>query len=287
MRPAPAPDSLETPPAARTRVLLVDAHVHIHDCFDVDKFFAHAFDNFRVEAGRSNHADAFDGMLLLTECAGVDRFGELHRIGIPAAPAGNTWNVSETNESVSLRLEGDDGRRLFVVSGRQIVTDERLEVLALGMRDTVADGQPIRAVIEKVQASGALCVLPWGFGKWTGRRGRIVRELLDEDLGDNLFLGDNAGRLGLWSRPREFAMADERGIPILPGTDPLPWPSEVSAAAAFGSVLDCAIDPATPFADVRRYLVDQRGRCRPYGELERLVPFVRHQIGMQFKKHRR
>lgn len=270
------------PTAARPAVLLIDAHVHIHDCFDLGKFFDHAYENFRVAASRQDRAGAFDGVLMLTESARVDHFSTLRKNGMPATS--NGWRVSATEETISLRIEGSGDRRLFVISGRQIVTGERLEVLALGMADGVDDGLPVRDVIASVQDSGAICVLPWGFGKWTGRRGRIVRELIVADFGDNLFLGDNAGRLRAWWRPREFAMADELGIRILPGTDPLPWPEEVSSPAAFGSVLDRGIDPARPFADIRRSLVDERRPPRPYGELERVLPFVRHQIGMQLRK---
>lgn len=281
---APRPETIDKPATVREAVTLVDAHVHIHDCFDLPSFFDHAFENFFRQASRVARAEAFNGTLMLTESAGVDRFSELRReLGASPAAAGR-WEVRATDEDVSLQVERD-GDRLFVVSGRQIVTSERLEVLALGMAGTIEDGLPIREVIAGVEASGAICVLPWGFGKWTGHRGRIIRELIDAHCGTNLFLGDNAGRLGFWSRPREFTTADARGIGILPGTDPLPWPGQVSAAAAFGSILDCGIGEATPFADIRRYLVDEHGPVNAYGELERLLPFVRHQIGMQLRKH--
>ena len=271
--------------ATSSAATLIDAHVHIHDCFDLSQFFDCAHRNFRAQAEEVGRVTAFDGILMLTESAGVDRFSELKRTDSSSPLPSGSWRIAETNEEVSLRVVSADDRQLFVVSGRQIVTSERLEVLALGMADTIEDGLSIREVIARVQDSGAICVLPWGFGKWSGHRGGIVRELIKTDFGNNLFLGDNAGRLRLWSRPGEFETADERGIGILPGTDPLPWPSQVSTAGSFGCILDGRLSPSAPFADIRRRLVDKRDGPRRYGDLERLFPFVRHQIGMQLRKH--
>lgn len=269
--------------ASHRGVTLLDAHVHIHDCFELSQFFDSAARNFAAEARRCGYAGNFDGVLLLTESAGVDRFSEL-RQSAGSVPTGQ-WRIDATEEALSLKLSNDDGAHLFVVSGRQIVTAERLEVLALGMADSVDDGLPIRDVIDRVQQSGALCVLPWGFGKWTGKRGRIVRELIGEDFGDNLFLGDNAGRLALAATPGEFQTAARRGIRILPGTDPLPWPDQVGAPARFGCMLDARLPDASPFAHLKRLLVVEKMTPRHYGRLERLLPFVRHQIGMQLRKH--
>ncbi|MDQ3773097.1 MAG: hypothetical protein M3461_01245 [Pseudomonadota bacterium] len=38
---------------------------------------------------------------------------------------------------------------LYIIAGRQIVTAERLEVLALGFEGFVPDGEPIRGVIDR------------------------------------------------------------------------------------------------------------------------------------------
>lgn len=266
-------------------VTLVDAHVHIHECFDLSRFFDHAYRNFADQAHRSGWPAAFDGVLMLTESAGVNQFSRLVESAASSATLPGDWRTSLTDEALLLAIAAEDGRHLFVLSGRQIVTSERLEVLALGLADDIEDGLPISDVIRRVQDGGAICVLPWGFGKWTGRRGRIIRELIETDLGSNLFLGDNAGRLGLWRAPDEFSQATRRGIGILPGTDPLPWPNQVVAPARFGSMLDARLPDAGRFAFIRQRLIADSARIQPYGNLERLLPFVKHQIGMQLRKH--
>ena len=266
-------------------ITLVDAHVHIHECFDLSRFFDHAWRNFAAQAEKSGQAHDFDGVLMLTESAGVNQFGQLVQAAAASSALPGDWRVNHTDEALLLRLATEDARQLFVLSGRQIVTRERLEVLALGLADVVEDGLAISDVIRRVQDSDAICVLPWGFGKWTGQRGRIIRELIDTDLGDNLFLGDNAGRLRIWRAPAEFDQAARRGIGILPGTDPLPWPDQVDAPAKFGSVLDARLPASQRFAFMRQRLIAASPRIRPYGDLERLLPFVKHQVGMQLRKY--
>ena len=72
---------------------------------------------------------------------------------------------------------------VLVIAGRQIVSAERIEVLALGTRTQIPDGQPLAATIDAVRADGALAVLPWGFGKWWGARGRMVDAYLETATG--------------------------------------------------------------------------------------------------------
>jgi len=127
-------------------------------------------------------------------------------------------------------------------------------------------------------------VLPWGFGKWTGKRGRIVRGILEGEPGRNFFLGDNSGRLALWPAPAEFAIAREKKVKILPGSDPLPYESQVRSIGRFGFVLERAIDRSRPFEEVARLLLDEDEQPKPYGSLERPLAFVRHQIAMQLRK---
>jgi hypothetical protein len=269
----------------QSEITILDAHVHIHECFELADILDHAFANFRQQARLCAQADEFNAVLMLTESYGVDGFGELLK---SAGHAGSTglgeWQISLNAEPVSLSATSTSGDHLSIIAGRQIVAAERLEILALGFADEMKDGLPIRDVISSVQAAGALCVLPWGFGKWTGKRGAVVRDLLEDDLGDNFFVGDNSGRLGLWPAPPEFGFAASRNIAILPGSDPLPYSAQVISVGQYGLILNQGIDRQTPFEDIRRILLDERGKPLPYGSLERLVPFIRNQVAMQLKK---
>ena len=87
---------------------------------------------------------------------------------------------------------GYTGQTLYVIAGRQIITRERLEVLALCTAKEFADGEEVETVLDKVRRAGGLPVLPWGAGKWWGTRGRIVTELLRKGQGESLRCGPSA-----------------------------------------------------------------------------------------------
>jgi len=58
-------------------MILVDAHVHIYDCFDIQTFLDSAFANFKAEAARCGQEDSFTAVLLLTETAKDNWFQRL------------------------------------------------------------------------------------------------------------------------------------------------------------------------------------------------------------------
>jgi hypothetical protein len=182
-------------------------------------------------------------------------------------------------------LAEQGGRRLYLVAGRQIVTAERLEVLALGFEGFIPDGGSIRQVLERVRAAAAVPVIPWGFGKWWGERGRVVSALLKDHEALGFCLGDNSGRTTILGRPAHFEEAGRLGIPILPGTDPLPFPTEFGRAGRFGLVARTPIDPVRPAAEAKRVLTGRLSGTTPYGRLETPLRFVRNQIAMQLYKH--
>jgi hypothetical protein len=262
---------------------ILDAHVHVHDCFDADQFLAHARNNFDRCANELGTRKSYLGLLLLTESYGVNWFSNLHNPDYVSSKLKN-WRVLTTDEPMSMSVTSGEDAALTIIAGRQIVTAENLELLALGMTGMPQDGAPIRDVIEHIQTSGALCVLPWGFGKWTGARGRIVEELLSGPLDDNFFIGDNGGRPWFLPTQTEFRHAAGRGLAVLPGSDPFPFPNHVSRVGRFGAVLDCGVDLKHPFSDLRRILLESGLEPKPYGSLERFLPFFRNQIAMQLRK---
>jgi hypothetical protein len=275
---------LSTAASARADpAVLVDAHVHLYDGFAAGAFLDAAAANFAAAARALRLPADTPGMLLLAESQGVDAFSQLANGSRPAAP----WRLEPTAEPVSLLASGPAGPPLALVAGRQIVTAEGLEVLALGTRARFADGQPARDALAAVLATGALAVLPWAVGKWTGRRGALIQELLQDLLTARLYAGDNGGRLAWWPRPRLLAQAERCGRPVLPGSDPLPLPAEVSKPGRYGFVAEVNLDRRGPFAPLKQWLDAQTTSPRPYGRLERPLVFVGHQIAMQVRKRGR
>ena len=178
--------------------------------------------------------------------------------------------------------DGDD--ELVLIAGRQVVTAERLEVLALGCDSEFEDGTSLRRAIELVRDSGALAVIPWGFGKWWFGRGAILGGYLRAAETDGLFLGDNAGRLGLAPAPGLFRFARRAGIPILPGSDTFPMESESRGVGGYGFALDCELDLTWPAEGLKQALRSLRHQPPTFGRLESLGRFCRNQFLIHARK---
>lgn len=262
--------------------LLVDGHVHFHESFDPRRFLDAAHANLRTAAERRDLPEA-RGCLLFTESRGVTFFRSLRDGAVRA----EGWRFSRTAEAESLFARRREGGRVLLVAGRQVVTTERLEVLAIGVDADFEDGQGLRETVDVVGAADGVPVIPWGFGKWTGRRGKLVAAMVETAAPGRLFLGDNGGRLSLGATPELFAVAEDRRVPVLPGSDPLPFPDQVDRVGSYGFVLPGPPDPERPAAWVKARLRELRESPSQFGRLESLPRFCRYQVAMQLRRFRR
>jgi hypothetical protein len=266
-------------------MVLVDSHVHVHACFDPAAVFDAAAHNFALAAHDLAPGADFRGVLCLAETSRADYFSTLTAAqqSIAARNRGARWAVQPTSESVSL-LVRDSGEQLVVIAGRQIVTRERLEVLALGTTERFPDGEPIDATLEAVVASGALAVLPWGVGKWHGARGQVIDRLLATSAGDgNVHLGDNGNRPEIGSTPERFLKARAAGMRVLPGSDPLPLRGEEQRVGAYGFALEMELGLENPAAELFAALRGTKSII-PFGRREQLSRFMRNQLAMQLRR---
>lgn len=263
---------------------LIDAHVHIYDCFDIRVVLDSAWNNFQRIARTLAVRNNFIGVFLLTETSSDNRFQALAKVA-GTHQQSNTWQFAPTKEDCSLLAVGNENQALVLVAGRQIVTKENLEVLALGTTQSFQDQLSINQVLKQVRDAHALTVLPWGFGKWLAGRGKIVESLLESRKHPELFLGDNSGRLGLLPRSRLFAKAVEQKIVILPGSDPLPFTREMSKPGSFGCILSQPISMDTPAGDIKKALTEPKVSISPFGRAEYPFRFVRNQVAMQFRRY--
>lgn len=248
-----------------------------------------AHENFAEAVDRHQPCGDFIGILLFTESASEQWFNFLreHVQRRPEHLQERTgWRFDLTQERCSLIARKSQEGTIILVAGRQIVTAERLEVLAIGTETQYSDGAPIEQVLRDVRESGALAVIPWGFGKWMGQRGKVLDALLRREK-NGLVLGDNSGRPRALPYPSQFVAAQKLGMRILPGSDPLPFASENRRPGSYGVILESAIDLATPARDLRRLLADHEISITPYGAPEQTLRFVRNQVRMQLVKLKR
>ena len=274
-------------------IACVDAHVHLHSCYDPDDLLGNAYENLaaaREEAGPPRPAARF---LLLAECAPDDCFGALRALADGRLGSNGSsdlrlrrWVIAPTAEDISV-VARDGRRQLFILAGRQVACREGLEVLVLGTTHRFADGRPIREILRESDALGVPRVIPWGPGKWFFRRGRLLSQLVAEFRKPTLFLGDEGGRPAFWGYPQHFAHAAQLGVRDLPGTDPLPFPHDVEKVGRMGFRVAIDLDPERPGESLLRALAEVDAPLERFATLEPPLRFVRNQIGMQLRKRLR
>ena len=213
----------------RRMIVLADAHVHVHEGVEPGALLDAAHRNLAAHAPAGEWL-AWGGALLLAETARRRWFEDVQRANGARCGA---WTVERGGDELTLRASrGAD--ELAIVAGRQVVTAERVEVLALFTRECVPDGLPLVATLDAAVLAGAVAVLPWGVGKWMGRRGRLVEEALGEAGARPVYPGDIAARPRAWPDPGAFSNARRHARPPLPGTDPLPLPGDERRVGRYG-----------------------------------------------------
>ncbi len=266
-------------------MIFADAHVHIYDCYDFQSFMDSALKNFTnaaASAGAFSNFSDFSYVLMLTESARFDYFSRLTEI---SKQKPGSWHIDHTGEKETLRAVNLKGESIFIISGRQIVTLEKLEVLALLTGEKFKDGLDIKTTISQVHKKGGLAAVPWGFGKWVGRRGKIVDDLIESYGKINFYMGDNGGRPGFLPMPSQFIKARKKKIPVLPGSDPLPFPEEFDRPGNFGFFCRENISGKYPARDLKKIISESQIKLRPYGKPEKPLIFFKNQVRMQIKKH--
>jgi subtilisin family serine protease len=157
-----------------------------------------------------------------------------------------------------LLIEHEEGP-ILVVPGTQAISVEGLEVLSLGVELPNADRVSVAELVNYVQAAGGVPVIPWGVGKWIGRRGKLVEGLLqNKDTANNLLLADNANRPWWWPYPKLLKAAARANRSVVSGSDPLPVRGD-EVRIGSGGVL-CDVDSKdTAWPQIRQYLDSLNG----------------------------
>jgi hypothetical protein len=267
-------------------MVLVDGHVHVHECFDVARVFDAAAANFAA-AAHAFASESYDAVLCVVASRG-ERFLDDVRTGRTGRVWRGThglWEAEHDCEPEALVVRCGS-RGLKLIAGRQLVTRERLEVLALGTTAALPDGEPIETTLAAVRDAGAAAVLPWGVGKWLGARGAVIERLLADPKWQHVFLGDNGNRLELGPEPAQFAAARRAGRAVLPGSDPLPLPGEEVRVGAYGFAVDIVLDPLRPAAALLA-LLESGSAFAVFGRREPLARFVGNQLALKLKSRLR
>jgi hypothetical protein len=269
-------------------MIIADGHVHFYDCFEPIPFLSYALANFkRAQPGWETGTGELP-ILFLADTPQQPGFARLQALIQKPVPSGYphqaVLRIEETGEIESLQalLPGVGG--LYVIGGKQIQTRERLEVLALGTLAPFREGLPLEDLLPLIASANGIPVIPWGFGKWLGSRGALIKRILRAEGRPHFFLGDSRNRPQGWPRPPLFQEARDRGILILSGSDPLAFSSEVNAPGSYGFILPDAIDPQRPARDIKIILESRNTSLKSFGTRKNWVSFAESQARLLWQR---
>jgi hypothetical protein len=271
----PHPFQAVTDAASRIRIP-VDAHVHLHDVAMAPQALHSALANFSALYGRG---EGLLGAVLLAQMSHEHVFEQVlearHLAGWTFEPV--------ASEPMSL-IARCDAAAIAIVCGRQVRAADGLEVLALGTTRAFADGKSFAASVDDAMQSGAVTVLPWGFGKWTGDRGERVRSVARAHGPQAIYLGDSGGRLDRAGAPQLIRDLQPAGFRVLPGTDPLVVRRDYRRIGRFGFLADLEFPPDKPWQSLTDWMSRQSSSPAPYGRACSMVEFFQNQLALRLHR---
>jgi hypothetical protein len=275
---------------SQSGLILFDVHVHIYDCFNLQNFFDSAIKNFKNQI-RKNSLDAdFPPIIILTDWLKENWFqyfiDSIDKNKMAYRNTIDNWSFHRTKENISIVARRSDGESIIIVAGKKIITEENLEVLALVTNTAFDVGIPLVEILDQIKINDAIPVIPWAVGKWIGKRGRVIKDLLDNTTEPDFFLCDNGNRPIFWPRPTLFDYAENKGFRVLAGSDALHFASESYRVGNFANLTYGTIDPDHPAMDLKKILLNPKIRIQTYGKLEKPVRFFKNQLAMQLLKRK-
>ena len=247
-----------------TTRLVFDGHVHLYPGYD----WALALHNLFANLGTTGTP-----LGLLAETSACHFYREV--VANPASYRRDDLALEPGPGPNTLTVKKADAFLGLLIAGRQIVTQERLEVLALGADVTVVNGLPVQQTLDEVRRAGSVPVLSWSPGKWFFERGTIVERLLHTLPAGSFLLGDTALRPTGWPFPKLLRLARERGFKVIGGSDPLPLRHEERWLGRYGVSAMAPFDPLAPADSVYRMLSYGNTVFASHGQRCGPLPFVR------------
>jgi len=275
-------------------MILFDTHVHLYRLQYLNRLLHNAHTNFKTTAKALDSSKPYHGVLCLTQTAKCPSLTQLMDIANKAASPEDfgDWQVDMTKEKVSLAMrasvETADPDMVFLIGGQQIVSREKLEILAIANQVLISDSLSLQETLLAIDESGGIPIIPWGIGKWFGRRGKIVKKLIKMEPKVRFFLGDNSARPKCWPYVHLFHVARKKEIEILNGSDPLNFNSELIKPGSFGVAFpDAHLDPQRPAEKIKQLLLDRQQFKRNYGTPQPFRSFASSQLKLNLMRWRR
>lgn len=191
---------------------IADGHIHIYPNFNLNDLIQHAQINLK------SHGTAQSYVLYAVEPEGQFEFDKIKDFSPTDDP-----NVIQSGN-------------LYLVAGRQVVSKERLEFLALFCKQSIPDGLNVNELAQAVKKASGILVLNWAPGKWMFKRSRLVREILEKFGPKELLICDTA--LRFVPEPSLMKLARKKGFKIIAGSDPFPFKGEEFRVGKYGFICE-------------------------------------------------
>jgi hypothetical protein len=254
-----------------------DTHVHCYDLPSFSSLLDQAHSNFNSAAGAntssSNQNIKSEFLMFFTDGVQDKTWTHLYPLAVAKKQLGD-WQLSLALDQKLIRASSGE-KTITLAPARQINSVHRLEFLLLGCDKDIEDGIAEQKIIDSY-ADQYLLICPWGFGKWLGKRAKVLRELLSINA-SRLFLGDNGGRPGLWRHVPHFRQAR---LPIINGSDPLPLAIDTRRIGSFG-IHWISAEPELSLARLLEEI--KTASLQNYGPQLSLYRFIGNQIALKLR----
>lgn len=261
------------------RALFIDGHVHLYQKYNISEAIRYGFMNMRSAVNSFVKSEGIDNIAyiwLLTERSDCNFFDHISRNASKMQSDGLRFTPLDDQKSII--ASGISGKDLYLLTGRQIVTKERLEILTYASSLNIEDGKrSIDDVIDNIIDSNGIAVLNWAPGKWFFSRGKIIRRVLDKYQSRHVFVGDTLLRNVLWPTPRLMRLAKKRGFRITAGSDPFPFEGEEQYIGSYGFMVTGEFDEKKPADSVLSLLRSRDTKLTLFGKRNNVVDFIRRQ----------
>ena len=264
--------------------ILIDSHVHLYENFDPDSFIESITRNFKKYCKlNENEFDKSVKIIFLTEAKKNDFFRRIADNSLPLKIM--DIHSEKTHEEGSILLMQNGHDLFYIISGRQIITKENIEILSVGDGTMIKDGLPAAEVLEQLKDREELAILAWGVGKWLFGRGKLVKNIINKSDYPYLLIGDNSARPSVWLKPLIYRNGEKLGIPIINGSDPLPLDGEDEKAGSYFFMVKGSFDPKKPLGSIKKILKSDVKKVMNMGKRDSLFNFFRRQAKIMLKKY--
>lgn len=267
----------------QNELVLVDSHVHYYPFCTYSEFFETIYHNMSAWARELTHENHFSGIIFLCETKNSSSFLELRDMAGIESNAGE-WVIATVEGEDMLRANNGYGRDILIVPGTQVITAENLEILLIGSSHKIPHGKPARSYIDGTNRS-LVIIIPWGVGKWLGKRGKVIEDIITSAKHSVFAVGDNSGRPAVWSHVSQFKQAKNQGISILPGSDPLPVAGQHKKVGGSGIAFYGSSDPGDLLDQLKRKILHSPdSQFIPYGKHDNIWQFLAAQVMLRIKR---